>query len=57
MRCKGHTITTECGSTDWELVWAHALREEGTPIHLWQCTKCKRTVMATDSWKASDGRI
>ncbi len=57
MKCKGHTVTYKCESPDWELVWANALKEEGTPIHLWQCKKCKRVVTATDSWKESDRYI
>lgn len=46
-----------CGSIDWELIWAHALKEEGRSIHLWQCKRCKRVVTETDEWKDSNNWV
>ena len=47
----------ECGNDEWEIVLAYVKIEEGTPIHLFQCKKCKRVVAVGDDYFDSDGVV
>lgn len=49
MKCK------RCQGTEWELVWAHCLVEEGTPVNMYQCQRCARIVMASQDWREDGG--
>lgn len=66
MKCKGQYKLRygplkgsfqDCGGEEWELVWFKALMEEGRPVNMYQCKRCKRIVMATERAPNSDNWV